>query len=315
MSHIEAEGINVRYVSSKLGKIERFYRLISLSLSVIRKNPSAHIFIVYFPFCSLVSLFCRRSIILDFRTASVSPNKLARGLRDLFSTFESLFFQRVSVISEGLARMLRIKKRKVFILPLGADVISSQCKKFDYPRLFYIGTFGNRNLHHVIKGLSLAIDKRPELASCISFDIVGFGYGGEESSLKELAGKLGLNKIVRFHGRLFHNEAKGFFDKSNIGISYVPITSYYDHQPPTKTYEYILSGIPVIATATSENSRLVSSVNGVLCQDTPESFANALLECVDRFPDYDSEVIRSTLADATWENIAAKFKRQLVNGR
>lgn len=314
MEKIVIDGVDVRYVSGDGRSIVRLWRLIYFSLNVIRDYPFAFVFLIYFPLCSFVSILSRRKIVVDFRSGSVAALKLVRSLRDILSTVESRFFSRVSVISLGLAKTLHIQKKKMFILPLGSDIISSKPKLFDSPRLFYIGTFGNRNLHHVFLGLSMAIKEKPDLRAVISFDVVGFGYRGEERGLRKLVGDLGLQGIVRFHGRLSHDDAKMFFDKSNIGISYVPITDYYDHQPPTKTYEYILSGIPVIATATSENARLISSVNGVLCQDTPDSFANALLICISKFPEYESEVIRATLSGATWENIASNFRSQILNG-
>ena len=251
---------------------------------------------------------------LDFRTGSVAPTKWVRIVRDGLSAFESRFFYRVSVISDGLAKALHIDKKKIFILPLGADVISFKPKKFDVPRLFYIGTFGNRNLHEVFLGLSLAIGMKADLRSKISFDVVGFGYKDEEYRLKSLINDLGLQDIVTFHGRLSHEKAKTFFDSANIGVSYVPLTDYYDYQPPTKTYEYVLSGMPVVGTATSENIKIINSVNGVLCEDSPSSFASALLKCIDNFPMYESEAIRATLAYATWKNIASKFREELVNG-
>jgi glycosyltransferase involved in cell wall biosynthesis len=315
LPQIKPQGLNVLYVRSNGGKIARLFRMVVSSVSLIRKKPDSHIFLVYFPLCFLVCLLSRQQIVLDFRTASVAPNRLARVIRDGLATVESLFFPRVSVISAGLARHLHIKEQKYFVLPLGAEVISSVNKKFDVPKLFYIGTFGNRNLHQVIQGLALAIELKPNLRSVISFDIVGFGYNDEESKLKELVRELWLQDIVKFHGRKSHADAKVFFDESNIGISYVPITDYYDHQPPTKTYEYILSGMPVIATATNENSKLINPVNGLLCQDTPRSFAQALLQCLENFVEYDSNAVRETLKDATWQNIAVNFKRQLVSGR
>jgi len=42
---------------------------------------------------------------------------------------------------------------------------------------------------------------------------------------------------------------------------------YYDCQPATKTFEYILSGMVCIATSTYENKKLINNINGVLCND------------------------------------------------
>lgn len=39
---------------------------------------------------------------------------------------------------------------------------------------------------------------------------------------------------------------------------YVPITDYYEYQPPTKTFEYVLSGLLCLATATSSNKEVIT---------------------------------------------------------
>jgi glycosyltransferase involved in cell wall biosynthesis len=308
------QNIRVHYVDFSGGRITKLMRIIFLAVREIRGDPDAFAFVVYFPLCFLIPLLSRRKIILDFRTGSIDPNPMIRWLRDRLAAFESIFFRRVSVISEGLAKILRIPEKKSFVLPLGADVISAEDKIFDEPRLFYIGTFSNRNLHEVINGISIALSKRPDLRPTLRFDVVGYAYGDEENRLKGVVEAMGLIGTVRFHGRLTHDEAKVFFDNSNIGVSYVPMTSYYQHQPPTKTYEYILSGMPVVATATVENARLVSTDNGVLCNDSAEAFSEALLQCIDRFPRYRSTDIRATLSNCSWDRIAEDFAWRLING-
>lgn len=41
------------------------------------------------------------------------------------------------------------------------------------------------------------------------------------------------------------------------------MTEYYDSQPPTKTFEYALSGLYVLATKTRENEKVITNDNGV----------------------------------------------------
>lgn len=58
-----------------------------------------------------------------------------------------------------------------------------------------------------------------------------------------------------------------------------------------------------IATSTYENKKLINNINGVLCNDNPESFARALEEIKENKHKYNSEAIRETLMNYTWENI------------
>jgi nucleoside-diphosphate-sugar epimerase len=67
-----------------------------------------------------------------------------------------------------------------------------------------------------------------------------------------------------------------YFDIHNIGVSYIPMLKCFDNQPPTKTFEYLLSGMPVIATATNANKDIINDVNGVLINDNSEEVYNGL---------------------------------------
>jgi glycosyltransferase involved in cell wall biosynthesis len=313
-ARVDQQHITVNYVDSSGHRVFRLLRLIRNSIRTIRGARGGQIFLVYFPFCSLVRLITRRKITLDFRTGSVSSKRYVRKVWDLLAIMESRFFTPVSVISEGLRKHLRLRPEKSFILPLGADVISSISKRFETPRLFYIGTFNNRNLEQTLEGVSLFLQRYPELREVLRYDIVGYGWRNEEDYLRKVTFRLKLQNNVHFHGQLSHEQAQRFFDECNIGVAYVPKTPYFDHQPPTKTYEYILSGMPVIATSTTENARIVHAGNGVLCEDDSDSFAEALAQCLSRFTEYNSSAIRATLHDCTWMNIADQFRIQILDG-
>lgn len=310
--HIDSDDIQVHYISARGGFIRRATRFMHASIKELRAHRTAHVFVVYFPLCSLIPLTCSNRLILDIRTSRISPNPFLRTVFNALLKTEAKLFSRISIISDGLRRHLGIPAEKTFILPLGADVISCRNKLFDVPRLFYIGTFTNRRLEDVLHGLAIFLDRNTDFREKLRFSIVGYGWNNEESTLRKLIARLNLRNNVDIHGRLTHDEARPFFDHCNIGISYVPQTSYFDHQPPTKAYEYILSGMPIIATSTSEHLNIVNRSNGVLCSDTPESFARALEVCLFRFQEYKSSTIRATLSNGAWENIAARLRKEIA---
>jgi len=80
----------------------------------------------------------------------------------------------------------------------------------------------------------------------------------------------------------------------------------YDCQPPTKTFEYVFAGMPVIATATSENRRVINRTNGILIKDDPKSFYEALRELYFRREEFYSEKIRHSCLGYSWESIVKK---------
>jgi hypothetical protein len=97
-----------------------------------------------------------------------------------------------------------------------------------------------------------------------------------------------------------------FFDQCNIGVSYVPIIDYYDCQPLTKTFKYLLSGMRVIATNTSENENVIGPTNGVLIGDAPEAFCVVLKVIYEKRNLFDSAEIRRRASGYTWEGIVRK---------
>ena len=244
----------------------------------------------------LVKLFPKRNIILDIRTLSVSANQAARKQADRNTRNVALQFSACSVISEGVRNKLGINAT---ILPLGAECISSTKKDFSILKLFYIGTFDNRDLPVFLKGLAM-FNKRYALP--VTFDIVGGGNKEVENAIKEI---ISLEKLdnVKLHGYMTHDEAQKHFDNSNVGVCYVPMTEYYEHQPPTKLYEYLLSGMACIATNTKSNRDVMTDTFGVLINDDAESVCNGLYELYNKRNSYVSSTIVSSAMQYHWKNI------------
>ena len=92
--------------------------------------------------------------------------------------------------------------------------------------------------------------------------------------------------------------------QANLGVAYVPMTPYYECQPSTKIYEYVLSGMYCIATNTYENRILIEPVNGLICDDNAESFCEALEQYhkMDR-SGFNSAEIRKSMEKYEWSNI------------
>jgi glycosyltransferase involved in cell wall biosynthesis len=136
-----------------------------------------------------------------------------------------------------------------------------------------------------------------------TYDIIGYGSNDEINLLLQKIEDYKLANKVTFHGRKYLNELIPFFDKCNIGVSYIPITSYYNLQPATKTFEYLLSGMACIATNTLMNRHVVDKSNGVLCYDTSDSFAKALADISLELDTFNSSSISSSCSQWSWENI------------
>ena len=241
--------VKVRLVPGRRG----FHRFSAFVRSAIRTTYESFdvVLVEEFPGSWTIPAFGSRAVyVLDIRTGSVAPKRWVRALIDTTIRCDALCYRHVCVISEGLRARLRLSPRRAHILPLGAVPIEIGEKDFRAGlRLLYVGTLTGRRIEDTVIGVHEAARR----GIAITYDIVGDGWTDERSRLASLIERLGIGHSVHLHGFIHHDELRPLYERCNVGVSYVPRTPYYDVQPPTKTFEYLLAGMPVIATATSEN--------------------------------------------------------------
>ena len=306
---INLNGINIIYVSRNGNIATRNFRFIFKVIKELKNSYQFHI-IKYFRGCSVLKLiFPRKKFLVDIRTGSVTKEKANRYFSDFLMKGEVRFFKYVSVISKSLAQKLSLFE-KAYILPLGADIISDTYKDFSSINLLYVGTLRNRKIEQTIKGFSKFYREYKDEIK-ILYTIVGSGFNNEVDELRKLIKHEKIDNVVNITGQIPHNEIKPFFDSHNIGISYVPKTDYFDVQPVTKTFEYLLSGMPVIATDTSENRAVLNDNNGILINDLAEDFYKGLIEIYKKRDRYNSVEIRTHSMKHTWFDIVENFNRYL----
>lgn len=307
---IEEDGVDIKYISRNGNIVKRNIRFIKSVFRQILKDSWYCIFIHYFRACSCIPVFFKKrfNIHLDIRTGSITDKTVYRLLNDLLLRFEASFFKSVSIISEGLREKLKINKR-AFILPLGANKIIVKRQNRHKITLLYVGTFYKRRLVDTIEGLSIFLRKNPW--ADINYIIIGSGWGKDIENLKHAISIYKLWNNVEYKGYIPHDKLVSYFKISNVGLSYIPVKPWYDFQPATKTYEYLLSGLPVIATNTYENRQVINEKNGVLIDDNPDSFASGLEKMYNTIDCFDENTVRRSVQDHEWENIALKLKNYL----
>lgn len=295
---ISMNGVFVHYISYKGSKVIRGIRYIISAVCYILFFRGT-ILVEYFEHSDILrKVFPNRKMLLDIRTLSISPDKETRLKWDnaLFKT--CAIYDKITAISEGVKNKIAIAN--ISVLPLGAETISNVKKSYSKMRLLYVGTFSGRQIDKTILGVSIFHKLHPDID--FTYDIVGFGYNGEDEQLKNLVKELNLCDYINFYGKVPNTELKPFLDRNNIGVSFVPITDYYNYQPPTKTFEYVLSGLFTIATATIANKELINANNGILIKDTSEDFARAMEE-IHLGIIIDDDKVRRSLEFYSWKNI------------
>jgi glycosyltransferase involved in cell wall biosynthesis len=301
---MDIPGINVLYNPYNIQKFIRLLRFYSQIIKYTRDKPIDVLFVVQFKFSFLLGLFVKAKVkILDYRTGDLSYNTIIRYLKNRCMWFDSLFYDRMSSISEGLRDILNLDRSKTLILPLGGDIFSKKVHSFNRLDLLYVGSLNRRNINQTIGGIALCLERNKLLVSSLSYTIIGFGNNKDVSKIKRTIDKFNLGEIITFVGRLKYSEIHEYFDLCNIGVAYIPKEPWYDYQPATKTFEYINSGLFTIATSTYENSKIISEHNGILCDDSAESFAQAIEVIYNKRDKINDPDIRESLKNFHWETI------------
>ena len=220
----------------------------------------------------------------------------------------SRFFDKITVILELVAERLKIRDFEV--LPLGAECyIDLPRKEFDPKNInfLYVGTFDGRRIEDLIKTFDIVSDNLNQDVSS-RFDIVGYTYDEAViTALMEEINRFRHKDRIIYHGRKSHQEIHELFQTATIGFSYVPITDFFNVQPPTKTYEYIMNGIICIGTNTKANAEIITPENGVLTKDNVESLVEGMEYVVANLDKYDREELSGTVSGSKWENIVDGF--------
>ncbi len=276
----------------------------------VRNNKFDILFINYFVGCSIIKFFNSSSKkVLDIRSSIISNSSVKRIFFNNLLRFESFFFSHLTVISEGVRDYLGLNSN-AHILPLGGPRYNYISKDFNSFNLVYVGTFNSRNIYQTLVGFhKFYLNYRDKIR--VKYRIIGTGSEYENQLLLNVISELKFDSgIVEMLGYVEHSRLSGYYEVSNIGISYIPITDYFNFQPPTKTYEYLLSGMAVIATKTYENARIIDKSNGVLCLDNSESFYNSLVDLYHRKSQFNSFAIYENAQKFSWEYI---IKNNLTN--
>jgi len=244
----------------------------------------------------------RMPMIFDVRSGSVEEGRLRRRIENGLLLFNATFFRNVSAISAGLVRQLGLPGR-AHVLPLGANrqPLSTDPLR-DGLRLVYVGTFKNRHLERTVEGLALFVRKHGR-GRLVHYDFVGFGSGREVAAIEGVAAENDLADVVRVLGRVDRDRLPAILAENNVGVAFTPCVPWFEHQPSTKVFEYLQSGLMCIATDNSANREVISSGNGVLVEDDADGFCHGLELVADKLPRWDPRVVAASVRDHTWERI------------
>lgn len=293
----------IRYIHLPAGNNRLFKR--ASFFAAIRKEVKEEKFdfllVNYFLFCSFLLLFTRSKVLVEIRTSFIFKNAFKRFIYNSVLVVETRLFKNITTISADLARFLYLPKR-TRIIPLGAPKFPPMEKDFESMRILYVGTFYGRNIDVTIRGVSKFIKNYKDKVNIV-YSIIGFGSYEEINTLKQEIINNGMEKHIFYHGKIRYPELSEYFERHNIGMSYIPLKRRYDSQPPIKSFEYLLSGMAVLATGTRENVKIINESNGVTTGDSVEDIYQGLQMIFIRMNKFNSLKIQEDSVQYSWESI------------
>jgi glycosyltransferase involved in cell wall biosynthesis len=133
-------------------------------------------------------------------------------------------------------------------------------------RLVYVGFLTK------LRGLDLLIEAASEFIkmgnepSSLKIDIVG--KGAEREHLISRVKELNLQQSVTIHGWLEHNQVDELMAQANVGALTYRVCPHWNHTIPNKIFDYMLAGLPVLATEVEPIKRIVNETeSGLVCKD------------------------------------------------
>ena len=134
--------------------------------------------------------------------------------------------------------------------------------------------------------------------------------------MANVAGHNDINAAIADEYFNISESKKNYFPFAMLEFLNVPITKYFDICLVTKTYEYLLSGIPVIATNTTRNREVVNENSDVLIQDSSEGSYQGLIDIYKKWDKWDSKKIIKQNQKYGWDERIGKFivnKHKVIN--
>ncbi len=183
-------------------------------------------------------------------------------------------WMREDLISKG------VPKSKMVPLPLGVNTSLFSPTNNTHPEydVIYIGTLDKlRRLDALIRAMVIVKQHNRHAR------LLMLGRGDDRSNLVELVHNCRLDDNVAFVDQVPYSDVPQFIASASIGVSPVPPSDLYKMNSPSKLFEYMSMGKPVVANEEIYEHKevLESSGGGILVSFTPESFAGAILKLLD----------------------------------
>jgi glycosyltransferase involved in cell wall biosynthesis len=151
-----------------------------------------------------------------------------------------------------------------------------EIKKTDFLLIYFGSLSFVRNPYFVLKTFSKVMAKCP---NCKLILIGKTAASREANELKFICNSLGIKKNVIFTGLVHRNKLQDYLSYSDLSISAIPPAGHYKISSPTKIYESLGNGVPVVANKGiyEQEKVILESEGGMIVDYDTTAFCKAII--------------------------------------
>lgn len=206
-----------------------------------------------------------------------------------------------TVLGERLVDQYNVDEEKIVHLPNGVDTDRFEPSESEPdPVIVYTGNVGHaQDLESCVRAMK-KLDRKD-----VTLKIVG--DGDRRPTLEHLASEIGLDGKVEFTGLVPREEIPDILDDAMIGIAPLKTTDTLEYAVPTKVYEYMAAGLPIVATGVGEIESVVEEGGaGIIASGNPQEISSVFRELLS------DESRRGEMGKRAREHVIEKYDRRNV---
>ena len=170
--------------------------------------------------------------------------------------------------------------------------------------VFWHGTMVRRyGLDVALRACALVRDRIPELRLSL------YGDGEHAPELRALSHDLGLDDVVAFNGFVPHTDLAPLIAEADLGLVANLPDAHINMAYPTKLFEFVQMGVPVVATRTTILERRFGEDGLIFAEATEEDLARAILWAYEH-PELARDTViraRERCADMSWDRVRQEY--------
>ncbi len=145
-------------------------------------------------------------------------------------------------------------------------------------------------IFHAFKGV-LDQQEKPSLK------LFMVGEGTDRKDLEELSYQIGISQHVKFFGFIPRKEVLKLIYSADVGLCIIPVNAVFSVSSPTKLYEYLGCGVPVIGTKLPEIESVIKECKGGI------TITNSIPELIDAMNHFSNLAIQNPSGEALYDYI------------